>query len=244
MSAAVGAESVTAKAGYTTVPVGRLRRVTARRMQASVAEKPHVTLHRRARVDALMTARQLEQARMPVRDQAQLTVTALLVAAVARALAHEGRLNGRVEDGEIRLYHQVNVGVAVEVDGGLMVPVVRDAAARDLPGLAAELHRLVQTARSGTMRPEDISDATFTVSNLGSYGVELFTPIINPPQLAILGVGSVLDHPVLDGGRLVTHRRVGLSLSFDHAANDGAEAARTLANLVHEIENPYEGGLQ
>lgn len=223
---------------YTVVPMDRLRRVTGKRMRASVEEKPHVTLHRYARVEALVARQAGERARAGEADRQAISLTAVLVAVVARALAANRRLNGRTEDGEIRLYEDVNVGVAVEVPGGLVVPVIRAADRCDAAAVGTELHRLAELARGGKLRPEDMSDATFTVSNLGSYGIELFTPIISPPQLAILGVGASRAGVEIVDGAVVPTVSMGLSLSFDHAASDGSDAAKVMANIVRAIQDP------
>ena len=234
----MSATTESATAGYTVVPMDRLRRVTAKRMRASVEEKPHVTLHRYARVDALIARRVRERAAVDQEAGVATSLTAMLIAVVARATARNGRLNGRVEEGEIRLYEAVNIGVAVEVPGGLTVPVIKAADMLSVAEVGLELRRLAEAGRAGQLRPEDMSDATFTVSNLGSYGVELFTPIISPPQLAILGVGSsTYGVDVLDGA-VMPFQRIGLSLSFDHAASDGSDAAKVLGDLVDAIERP------
>lgn len=223
---------------YTVVPMDRLRRVTGKRMRASVEDKPHVTLHRHARADALARRRAAERAAVAEEDRRVISLTAVLLTTVARSLTRNRRLNGRVEDGEIRLYEEVNVGFAVEVPGGLVVPVIRSVDTCDVPTVASQLHALADAARNGRLRPEDIADATFTVSNLGSYGVELFTPIISPPQLAILGVGASTTGVDVIDGTLVPYTRLGLSLSFDHAAADGSDAARVLADIVRDVEAP------
>lgn len=225
-------------AAYTVVPMDRLRRVTGKRMRASVEDKPHVTLLRQARAGALADRRAAERARAGDEAGEGISLTAVLVAVVARALARNRRLNGRVEDGEIRLYERVDIGVAVEVPGGLVVPVIRSADTSDVVTVAAQLRRLADAARAGRLRPDDASDATFTISNLGSYGVESFTPIISPPQLAILGVGATTWGVDVVDGAVVPSARIGLSLSFDHAAADGSDAARVLADIVEAVERP------
>lgn len=231
----------TPELGYTILPPVRLRRVTAQRMRASVNEKPHVTLHRYADVDLLIERQRAMRERLPEEQRSVLTLTAVLVGVLARALKANNRLNGRLEENEVRLYSDVNMGVAVEVEGGLMVPVIRGAAGLDFVTIGNELKRLTAAARSGRLGSEDASAATFTVSNLGAYGVELFTPIINPPELAILGIGAIVDKAEFRDGTLVAKRRLGLSLSFDHAASDGSDAARVLADLVEAVEKPEFG---
>lgn len=222
-------------ASYDVVPSTRFRRVTARRMKASASEKPHVTLHTHAPVDALMSWRSAERARDAT---SAVTVTTAVVALVARVLAQHNRLNGRVEEDEVRLYADVNLAVAVDTPDGLVAPVVQHADRRDLGDLADELRRLADASRDGRLRPEDVADATFTITNLGAFGVELFTPIINPPQLAILGIGAITLGLVEADGEIVPTRMLGLSLSFDHAAGDGADGARLMSAVVAAIGDP------
>jgi pyruvate dehydrogenase E2 component (dihydrolipoamide acetyltransferase) len=227
-------DAVDSGTGLRHVPYDRFRRVTSRRMTASVTTKPQVTLHRYANVTALERA--LAEARTS-QAGSSLGFTAALLAALARGLGGS-RLNGTVTDQVIVLHEGVHLGVAVDVEGSLVVPVVRDAHLRSVVDIGAELTRLAGAARSATLRPEEVDGATFTVTSLGALGVELFTPIINPPQLAILGVGSVNEYVSSSDGVIATARRIGLSLSFDHGATDGADAARALDTLCQRIENP------
>lgn len=213
----------------------RFRRVTARRLTDSVVTKPHVTLHRYAVLTeveaAVLTAR--ETSRSP-----DLGLTPTLLKLIAVALSEDDRLNGVVEDRTITLHRTVDLGVAVDVRGALVVPVVRDSGSLSVEAIGRTLRRLAAAAQAGTLRPEDVTGATFTVTSLGAMGVDLFAPIINPPQLAILGVGAVSEHVVLVEGEARPQRRIGLSLSFDHAATDGSEAARVLGHLCHTLEKP------
>ncbi|MGR6520340.1 2-oxo acid dehydrogenase subunit E2 (plasmid) [Rhodococcus erythropolis] len=212
----------------------RFRRTTAKRMTESVTTKPHVSLHRSAELTAL--EQNLHDARVQ-NPGATLGFTPALLAVIATGVT-TSRINGTVVDRVINLHDGVDLGVAVDVDGALVVPVVRSADRRTVEDIGADLTRLVETARSGRLRPEDVADATFTVSSLGPMGVEYFTPIINPPQLAILGIGAIRTEVTLADGVVGSHRRIGLSLSFDHAATDGADAARALDTLCRVIEAP------
>jgi pyruvate dehydrogenase E2 component (dihydrolipoamide acetyltransferase) len=220
--------------GIRTVPYNRFRRTTAKRMTQSITTKPQLTLHRAADLTALESG--LRQATTEHPD-VPVGFTAALLAAVARGLAGS-RLNGTVDDEMISLHDDVHLGVAVDVEGALLVPVIRNANRVSVAELNVDLKRLANKARTTGLRPEDVMGATFTVSSLGALGVELFTPIINPPQLAILGIGAVRDELALVDGVPSTVRRLGLSLSFDHAATDGAEAARVLAAVCGIIESP------
>lgn len=224
-------------AAYDVLPQDRLRRVTAKRLRAAVPEKPQVTLHSRAIVDRFLAARKQVGA-LPGSGSASVTVTAALARIVAESLTRMGRLNGHVNGDEVRLFHAVNLGVAVDTGSGLITPVIRDAHTKTVYELAAELENLANKARAGTIHPTDLADPTFTISNLGSYGVEQFTPLVNPPQIAILGVGATLPGVALVDGARVDVLHLGLSLSFDHAAVDGAAAAEYLRSLIELIEAP------
>ena len=225
---------MTADAPYRVVPADRFRRIVARRLRQVVADKPHVTLHARADAQALLAARQ----RLATGTQVRTTLTVLLMQLTARALREYPRLNGRTEDDEIRLYGAVNLSVAVALDDGLVAPVIKDADRKGTSELTAELRDVSSRARSGALRSTDLTDGTFTVSNLGAHGVEWFTPIINPPQLAILGVGAIRDEPRCLDGAWENMPVLYLSLSFDHAAVDGAQAARFLSLVKRHVESP------
>ncbi|WP_142025612.1 2-oxo acid dehydrogenase subunit E2 [Blastococcus colisei] len=229
---------------YDVLPSDRNRRAVGRSMRAAVAEMPHVTLHARADASALVAARAGLNARA---DVPRLSLTAVLARVVVEALREYPRVNGRTEEGEIRLYKRVNLGVAVALEDGLTVPVLRDAQEMDVDAVGAAIVDVSDRARSGRIKLADLADATFTLSTLGAHGVEFFTPIINPPQLAILGVGAVRDEIRLQNGSPVAVPVLYLSLSFDHAAMDGVQAARFLELLVAKVEaggpdRPAAGG--
>ena len=212
---------------YDVVPLDRVRRVTARRMRAAVQEMPHVTLHRSVDVTALLESRRAlsEGAAGP---GPKVTLTALMASIVGSSLREYPRINGRTEEGEMRLYHRINLGVAIAVGDGLVAPVIRDVDQKSPTEIAAELSQLAERAQNNRLLPSDLTDITFTMTNLGSYGVEYFTPIINPPQMGILGVGAVSRAVRFVDGVLREVHLLGLSLSFDHASLDGAQAARFL----------------
>jgi len=221
------------------VPGSRMRRAIARRMKASVVEIPQVTLHGLADAEEWLKLRARPGGR-------SASITALVVHTVARLLAADARLNGwRIED-EIRLVRQVHVGVAVAVEGGLVVPVIRNADELTLDEVADALRELAQKARAGALTANDMADATFSVSSLGGYRVEHFNPIVNPPQLGILGVGALSRRVIMADGTPVERSFLPLSLTFDHAAVDGAVAGELLLRLVERIEGqpaPEAGGV-
>jgi pyruvate dehydrogenase E2 component (dihydrolipoamide acetyltransferase) len=207
-------------------------------MREVVAEKPHVTLHVRVDASKLLLVREELSKEIGQRSEARLTVTVLLTALVAHALKEYPRINGRTEENEIRLYHAINLGVAVAIDKGLVVPVIHESDTKSLIELAETLNELTRKARSKSLSIGEVTDGTFTITNLGSYGVEFFTPIINPPQLAILGVGAIGEEVRIINDVAQSVKILHLSLSFDHAALDGVDAAKFLQMVVARVENP------
>jgi pyruvate dehydrogenase E2 component (dihydrolipoamide acetyltransferase) len=215
------------------VRLSRIRRTIGRRLRESVTTKPAVTLHTTAPADGLRA--EVEDARSRTEP---IGITALVAAAAVRSLAQHPGLNGHVSADELLLFPEVHLGVAVDTFAGLVVLVVRDAHTLDAPSIGARIAELAERARAGGLTPEDVLDATFTVSSLGAFGVEAFTPIVNPPQIAVLGIGAIRSRPAVRDGRLVEASVIHLSLTFDHAAVDGAPAARFLADLVARLATP------
>jgi pyruvate/2-oxoglutarate dehydrogenase complex dihydrolipoamide acyltransferase (E2) component len=217
-------------------PMAGMRKVIAERMHASLRDSAQLTIGGEVAAGALLDLRsqlrrEWEPAGVPVPS-----VTDLLVKAVARALHRHPRVNAEITHEGIHLLADVHIGVAVDVEDGLLVPVVRHADLLSVDELAAETARLGAAARSGALTLDEMSGATFTISNLGTLGVDFFTPILNPPNVAILGVGRVRE--VWDGPDRDSRRPMTLSLTFDHRALDGAPAARFLATLREAIESP------
>jgi pyruvate dehydrogenase E2 component (dihydrolipoamide acetyltransferase) len=206
-------------------PLGRIRRVVARRMTESAQTIPAVTLHRDAAFAALLRRRQ-ELAVPPGRGPA---IDAMLAAVVARALVTHDLLNGSWVDEPpaVEVHPARHIAIAVDTPHGLVAVVLRDADTQPIAELDRRLVEMVGRARSGKLSLEDVTDATFTITNLGGLGVASFTPIITPPQAAVLGVGAAAP----DGDR-----RAALSLTFDHRIVDGADAARFLADIVTGVE--------
>ena len=196
-------------------------------MRASVTEKPQVTLHSVADAESLMD----------VAKSRGMTPTPLIVRAVARALIDHPDINRWLVDGMVIDPGRVDVGVAVDTPRGLMVPVVRDASSMSIAEIGEALTLLAGRANAGEIGVEELSDATFSVTSLGSMGVRHFTPIVNPPQVAILGVGTLEPMPVVVGNSVQVLRLAHLSLTFDHAAIDGAPAARFLKTLTELISS-------
>lgn len=209
-----------------------MRRSIAKHLSASWREAVHVTVHRDVDAEALLAAADALQAA----DEPAGLVD-LLLAAVGRTLGEHPAFNATLEDDVHRLFRERNVGYAVAVEGGLLTPVLADLETRDLTGIATERRRLSALVLAGKHTMADLAGGTFTVSNLGPLGVDAFTPILNPPQVGILGVDRVRDVAARgEGGEGVAFRRVlGLDLSIDHRAVDGADAARFLETLQQEL---------
>jgi len=216
----------------TTVPLTGRRGVIAQRMHHSLQTMAQVTLTREVDVTGLADRREA------LRDQIEVTWTDLIVRACALALPAHPRLNATVEADRIRLLPDVHVGIAVALDDGLVVPVLRDANRKLLRQITEESRELVTRAQQGRATIEELTGATFTVSNLGGYGIDAFTPIVNPPEVAILGVGRVVERPARHDGQLVWRRMLTLSLTFDHRALDGAPAADFLQTLSRHLQDP------
>ncbi|MCC6168977.1 MAG: 2-oxo acid dehydrogenase subunit E2 [Caldilineaceae bacterium] len=225
MGAAVTGESV---------PISRMWRVMADRLAESWATVPHFFLAREVDAGALMTWREAAQAR----SDAKITYTDLLVKVVAGALRRHPRLNASWQNNGITANAEVHIGIAVAVDDGLLVPVIRYADRIGLGEIAAARADLVARAQAGKLTPADLQGGTFTISNLGMFGVDHFSAIVNPPQAAILAVGRILEKVVPVNGQPGVRPMLGLNLSADHRVADGARAARFLESVAAAIEDP------
>lgn len=221
------------------LPLEGRRRVIAERMTQSVRTTAAVTLAMWVDMTPCAELRKAVLPEIEARWGVRLTYTDVIVKAVAATLREFPALNASLVGEEIILHSQVNVGVAVDVEEGLIVPVIRDADKKGLGEIARDRVRLVEEARSGRISPDDLVGGKFTVTNLGSYGIEAFSPIINPPEAAILGVGSIHERPVAADGQVVARLTCCLSLVFDHRLVDGAPAARFLQRIRSLLENPY-----
>lgn len=227
-----------AEAGVTVQPFGGMRKRIADNVAKSAFTAPHVTLT----LEVDMTEAAEFRARLiPEIEKAyhaRLSFTDILVKAVARALGEHPRVNAALIGDELRLYSQKNIGVAVALDDGLIVPVVKEADKKSLGAVSVELKALAERARAGKFTPDDLAGGTFSITNLGTFGIDVFDPIIVPPQAAILGVGRIADKPVVLNKAVVIRSMMNLCLSFDHRILDGAPAARFLQRVKELLENP------
>ena len=197
-----------------------------------------LTLGTEAAMDAAVALRADLKQQWAAAGIAVPTITDLIVRAAALALVEHPRLNATVHDDHIAVHSQINVGLAVALDDGLIVPVLRDADRLPLSGIAAESRRLAQEARSGRPNLTDLEGGTFTVSTLGGFGIDFFTPVVTPGQVAILGVGRLRDSVRWEGDTPVKTQVLTLSITFDHRAVDGAPAADYLRSVVAKLAAP------
>ena len=217
-------------------PFSVTRRTIAERLAASVRDIPQVTLTTEADAGALVDLHGQLKADL---EPGTLSLTDLFVKITAVALRAAPTLNAWVENNGIRRFEAIHIGLAVDTDRGLMVPVIRDADSKGLRQLSRERRELAQRARLGQLRVEEMRGATFTISNLGPYDIDAFTPIINPPECAILGIGRIAKKAVVRGDVLLPGMTIMLSLTFDHRVNDGAPAARFLQQIKVLVEKPH-----
>ena len=220
-----------------TVPLTRTQQLIARRMSESKATIPHFQVQTDARMDALLELR-AELRAITDDDQPVPSINDFIVKAAALALRAHPRANGSYRDGQFELHASVNVGIAVAAPDALIVATIADADKRPLRAIAADARRLAQRVRDQTITPPELSNATFTVSNLGMYGMTQITPVINPPQAAILGVGAIRGTPALEDGRLTEQQHLTLTLSCDHRILYGADAAQFLADIRAGLQTP------
>jgi pyruvate dehydrogenase E2 component (dihydrolipoamide acetyltransferase) len=232
---AKGSEAKVSEAAYTDVKMTNIRKVIARNMAASLATIPQLTHSLSFDATEIMALRAKFK-----KDQdeglASITLNDMVLFAVSRTLLDFPELNAHMLEDSIRLFHQVNLGVAVDTPRGLMVPTIFGADKLSLREIAAQSKELAVKCQSGSISPELLQGGTFTISNLGSLHVEHFTPIINPPQTGILGVNTIIQRVREVNGQVKVYPAMGLSLTYDHRAIDGAPASRFLMKLQENLE--------
>ncbi len=221
------------------LPLTGPRKIIADRMAHSAFTAPHITLS--LRVDMSEAARLRARVQEPVEQKTghRLSFTAIVARAVASALPRHPHLNASLQGENIIIWEDVHLGIATSLEDYLIVPVVRGAQGKSLEQIVIVLGDLLECARAKRLTPAEMSGSTFTISNLGMFGIESFTAIINPPESAILAVGKIVDTPVSVGDEIELRPMMNLTLSADHRVVDGATAARFLAELQATLENPY-----
>ena len=211
-----------------------MRRTIADRLQESYREAVHVTVHREVDAEALLTAADRADGALDV----DVSLLDVLLLAISVTLDAHPEFNATFEDGAHRVYGEHNVAVAVDVPAGLLTPVIADVGAKSIAEVATERRRLTDLVQAGDHSMSDLRGGTFTVSNLGPLGVDAFTPIINPPEVAILGVNRLRDRAVPVASGVEFRRQLPVDLSIDHRVVDGADGARFLATLAEHVEDP------
>ncbi len=220
--------------GYTDVKITNIRKVIAKSMHASLSSMAQLTLNASFDATEIMEFRKNLKANGEALGMGNITLNDIVLYAVAKTLKNHKDLNAHWLDDVVRIFDNVNLGIAVDTERGLMVPTLMAADTMSLSELSANAKGLIKETQGGSISPDKLSGGTFTVTNLGSLGVESFTPVINPPQVAILGVCAITQRVNADGD---VYPAMGLSLTFDHRALDGAPAARFLKELCANLEH-------
>jgi len=208
------------------IPLSGFRKTSAERISLSFKTAPHSTVVMEVNVSEAIT----------LHNRLQVSYTAILLKAVAKSLAEYSIINSTLQGNQIKIFEDVNVGVATATENGLVVPVIHNADKRSLEEIDVAIKELTEKAKQGKLVNEDLAGGTFTVTNLGMYGVEFFIPIINPPEAAILAVGRVVEKPVVVDGKIEIKPIMMLSLSYDHRIVDGAPASEFLRKVKKKIE--------
>jgi pyruvate dehydrogenase E2 component (dihydrolipoamide acetyltransferase) len=243
VSATVAPAAATVLGVAQTIPLRGIRGRVAERMFESWNTIPRVTEVMQVDMSATVAFREAMLGQWEQQYGLRVSLNDMITKAVAVALSRHPRLNATLVDREVHVHDQINIGVAVNLDEGLIVPVVRNADQKDLGQIGRESRALAEKARAGRLQLDDLSEGTFTITNLGTTGIDLFTPIINPPQVAILGVGMMQRRPVVVGDALAIRPSAYLCLVFDHRALDGVPAASFLQELQQLFAKPQEYAL-
>jgi pyruvate dehydrogenase E2 component (dihydrolipoamide acetyltransferase) len=213
-----------------------MRQTIATRMLQSLQTMAQVTLTTEVDITEAMTLRTGLARQWP---ESGLSPLHLVIKAAARALQEHPRMNAVQKEHEVELVPEIHIGVAVSLEEGLLVPTIQRADAKHLAQIASESRALATKVREGRATYEEVTGGTFTITNLGAYGIDAFTPIINPPQVGILGMGRVVEKPVVYQGEITKRSMMFLSLTFDHRVIDGAPAAAFLHTLKGHLEDPW-----
>jgi pyruvate dehydrogenase E2 component (dihydrolipoamide acetyltransferase) len=216
--------------------MSKLRQAIARRMTESKTSLPHFYVTHEYKMDALLDLRKQFNAIVP--ENEKLSVNDFIVKAVALALRQFPNLNASLNGNSVVRHGAVNIGVAVSVEGGLLTVVCHDTDQKPLRQISAEVKAMVVRVREGKVKPDDIEGSTFSISNMGMYDVENFAAIINPPEAAILAVGSAREIPVAENGAIKSGWRMKATISVDHRVSDGVEAAKFMQALAGFVEEP------
>jgi pyruvate dehydrogenase E2 component (dihydrolipoamide acetyltransferase) len=230
----------TAAGSFHWAELSPIQRITGERMRESVVNAPQFALEISADATNLLWLRDALESRITLEARARLSLTGLLVKLVAATLRNHPRANAEFAGGRVKLHDDINVGVAVGTNEGLVVPVIRQTDGKSLAEVTQALATFQEQAKTLHFSADDLAGGTFTISNLGMYGIERFAAIVNPPQSAILAVGAVVKTPVVLANDAVGVRPLlSLTLTIDHRVMDGVQGAAFLAELKEKVEKPY-----
>lgn len=216
-----------------------MRKVIAQRMYDSLQQTAQLTLQTTVDVTDLLAFQKTAREAYPIDDEVRLTITDFIAKAVINALLVHKEMNSTYSDNTITTYDGVSLGIAVALAEGLVVPVIQDADKKSLSAISREIRKASRAAREGRLDTLQLTGSTFSITSLGTYGIGFFTPVLNPPEIGILGVGTISEQPAYIGADIQKRSFLPLSLTFDHRAIDGAPAAEFLAAVKANLEAPF-----
>lgn len=225
------------KKALETIPISGIRRAIFDNMYMSLSQTAQLTLHTEACGEALVDLRNRLNKQLS-KEEIKFSYNAILVKIVATALRLHPKINASVQGDEIKVWQQIHIGVAMESEDALVVPVIRNPDLKSINEINQELNELIIKTRDNRLLPDDLANGTFTISNLGFADIDYFTPILRPPESALLGVGRIIEKPVVKDGAIIPEAKIALSLTFDHRIIDGAPGARFLKTVKEIIEEP------
>lgn len=227
--------TITGASPYRDEPITEMRRVIARRLVTSIGPIPHFFLTTEIEMDRVAEMRSSLKELDP---NIKISVNDIIIKVAAAALIEHPQVNASFQEKTIRYYERADIGVAVAIEDGLITPIIRSADRKSLSQIAAEVRELAERARSRRLKPEEYTGASFSISNLGMFGIDEFTAVINPPEAAILAVGEMKPVPVAREGAVVVRQMMRVTMSCDHRVVDGATGARFLQTFKRILENP------
>ncbi|ABP66488.1 catalytic domain of components of various dehydrogenase complexes [Caldicellulosiruptor saccharolyticus DSM 8903] len=233
----ISAQIIKDETEYEEAPLSNIRKTIAKAMYLSLTTTAQLTLHTSFDASNILEFRKRVKENREKLGLEDITINDIILFAVSRVLPKHKALNAHFLDDKMRYFKNVHLGFAVDTERGLMVPTIFNSNKKSLNQISKEAKELIQLCRKGTINPDLLKGATFTVTNLGSFGIEGFTPVLNPPQTGILGVNTIVMRAKEQNGQITYYPAIGLSLTFDHRALDGADAARFLQDLKKWLEN-------
>lgn len=220
------------------MPMTGMRKVISQRMQESLQHSAQLTHHMKADITELLSLKKKTASYVEKQLNGKFTLTDFISRAVVLSLQEHKQMNSALIDDEIHIYNHIHLGIAVDVENGLVVPVIHEAESKSLSNLSHSIKELTKLAKLKHLSADQMKGSTFTISNLGNYGIEYFTPILNPPETGILGVGAAQETPVFIGEEVQKRILIPLSLTFNHQVVDGAPAAEFLRTVKRYLEEP------